>query len=687
LQLKLSSKAIIKLLEDMGALSHGRGDLQNKIYNHDVYSKNDLSIILASLGYELVTFSNQKVLESNLNTYFTLSKKDEYYITKKSDVETNYYDLDYNVVPKLKESDIKELLLIKSFINSRNSIYSIGLNWFWKLTLTHKKIFTIVFFISFLLSFIAILVPLFISLFYSQMIPAIESDIHLGLLVGTGILLVLNFGLKLLRTLLITRSSYQLGSQIVRQVFRRILYLPPLYTEIASISSQISRIRDFESIRFFIGKGSQNIYDLPFTILLIFAMFYFAGNAAWVPVAALVLFFLLGIASYPYVKRFNSHVSSSSTEFQQFLLELTTQLENIQGYQGKRQWPNRFEQYLSNYLRSSHSVTVLYSVINTISGLIVNLSGLLTIVIGVHQVIEGRMTSGELMASLILVWRILGPIRTGFGSISQINKVRESIKQLDRFMNLKQEQKHLNYDQSELTVEGPIEFSNVSLRYSKDSLYALLNINFKISKNQTLGILGHGGSGKSSILKLVLSLYAIPIGRLLINSQNISQFNPINIRENIGYLEQRPKIINCSLGDFLKIAEKDLKKEEVVNCISTLKLENLFSSLEKGLNTKMEDLSLTTNIGLTKKLILLKIFVNQSKIVLLDEPLMGLARNDYDAVLNWLIEQKNKLTMIIVSNDPQLLQLTDVAIILEKGRIIEQGSPSVLVKQFLQKSA
>lgn len=678
---KIKTEVIKILLGELGISISAKEFTHSLMLHNESLDFSDLEIVLANKGYELVPFSGVSFSDISYISLI-LSEDNNFYITKRQDRIVRYYDLSFSELFLNTPLAVRQTYHISPISKNENSIYKIGKNWFWKLFSKQKSYFSVVFITSFLLSLTTVLIPLFISLFYSQIIPSSDGNTQFGLLFGIIILISFTFGLKFIRTLFIGRISYLLGAGITRQVFRRILYLPPAFTEIAPISSQISRIRDFESIRHFLTDGGENYYDLPFTLILIIAMFYFAGIAAWIPVVALIMFFLLAILSYPYVKRYNDSITSSGGEYQQFLLELTTQLKDIKNYNGQKQWPRRFDDFLRSYLKSAHKVNLLYAFINTVSSLIVNLSGLFTIVLGVNQVIAGHMSSGELMASLILVWRILGPVRTGFNSISQVNRVRASIAQLERFMTLKQEDNYIESFANDYSLNGDIEFSGVSLRYSKDSLYALVNISLKLQKNNFLGVIGHGGSGKSSLLKLVMGLYPIPLGRILLNNQNIEQYNAIKLREKIGYLEQNPRLVPGTLGENLNITDKELEDDYVKKIIKILNLDTFFDSLSNGLATTSEEICSRFHKSIRSKLGLLRISIQKSEFILLDEPLKGIARNEHDCVLNWVHEYKNKVTMIIVTNDPQLLQLTNTAIILNNARIVDSGNPSSLIKSF-----
>ena len=678
----MNIKAVKILLKDLGVSSRMIRSSKDYYFTEKNVRFYNLEVLLASFGFELVSVVPTVAKDMDVNIYFGQTIDSEYVICKRNEISTMYYDLNFLPIESINISDLRNVIMVRNIVEQNDSIYSIGKNWFWKLFLQFKTPFLVVFFLSFLLSLTAIIIPVFISVFYSQMIPSIDNGVQISLLIGVVFLIVFNFGIRFFRTLFINRISFRLGSNIVRQVFRRILYLPPSYTEIAPISSQISRIRDFESIRLFLSEGGANYYDLPFTIILIIAMFYFAGSVAWVPVAALVIFFLLGIATYPYIKRYNDHITSTSGQYQQFLLELTTQLRNIKAYHGKKEWPRRFDQSLISYLKNSHRVNLLHSLLNTISTFIVNISGLFTIVLGVRYVIEDEMSSGDLMASLVLVWRILSPIRSGFNSITQVNRVKQSIAQLEKFMTLKQEQKFVNKFEGDQNLHGSIEFNGVSLRYAKESLYALINISFKVNQNETLGIIGHGGCGKSSIVKLILGLYPFPMGRISINDQNITQFNPTRLRQEIGYLEQSPQLLPGTLKENLGISEKKLKSDRIKCIVDILRLDSFFKELPDGLNTDVKDIYTLNDKSIITKLVLLKISIDENSLVLLDEPLKAIARNDHDSILNWVQTLKNRSTMIIISNDPQMLQMTDTALILNKGRIVEIGAPNKLVKMY-----
>ena len=116
------------------------------------------------------------------------------------------------------------------------------------------------------------------------------------------------------------------------------------------------------------------------------------------------------------------------------------------------------------------------------------------------------MDSGSLMASMLLTWKILAPMRNGFSFLLQIDKVKKTINQVDRLMALPQEEISEDAYEIDKEIKGSVHFQQVSLKYSNDAHPALLGVNFHVEPQETLVIFGHGGSGQTSVLKLILGL-------------------------------------------------------------------------------------------------------------------------------------------------------------------------------------
>ncbi len=199
----------------------------------------------------------------------------------------------------------------------------------------------------------------------------------------------------------------------------------------------------------------------------------------------------------------------------------------------------------------------------------------------VTNVLAQEMTMGALVACMILVWRVLAPLRSGFVVMLQVERINKSVLQVDRLMNLDIEQ----HTESLLTLNrelrGDVEFSQVSIRYMSDAHPALLGVSFSVSHGEVLAIAGHDGAGKSTILKLIMGLYRPQAGRIALDNTSLRQMDPLSLRRSIGYAPQTPQFFMGLSPEFaidIRCSDGELRTPAYsLECLMRLKLSRMDS--------------------------------------------------------------------------------------------------------------
>jgi ATP-binding cassette subfamily C protein LapB len=542
-------------------------------------------------------------------------------------------------------------------------------DWFAKVMARFRKLFFNVLLLSLILSLLALISPLFIMSIYGQMTAVNDTSTYVFWIFGVTIYAIANGGFRILRTYMMGFISVRLGNIVGNQVMRRLLYLSPASTENAALAPQVARIRDFETVRdFFAGPAATALLDLPFILLLIVGLVIIGGTIAYVPAVAVLLFVMFGFAITRVTKRVNVQVAQTGSQKQEFLLEMLTNLMTIR-YMGVRgPWLERYRSLSAAASIRSNEAARLNAIINTITAFIVSGSLVATVGVGALSVMAGRMDVGALMASIFLVSRILGPLKTGFVVISQIDKIRKSIAQLNRFMKMPLEKKAKASAIPTLHLGGGISFSNISLRYSSDAFPALIGVNMQVEQGEMLAIVGHEGAGKSTMLKLVLGMYIPQIGRVLVGDMNVRQIDPIRLRRSISYASESAQLFNGTLADNLRLTNPIATEEDLRLSVRKTGILSAIEALPDGFETIVNvALSEQFSRNFTKRLVLARTFLRKSTLLLLDSP------EDSLSSTAWLVEELSQLkqscTIIMVTQSRELFDLSDKMAWVDHGRL------------------
>jgi ATP-binding cassette, subfamily C, bacterial LapB len=528
------------------------------------------------------------------------------------------------------------------------------------------------------LTLFAVAAPGFVMAIYDKVLTSgsIETLHTIG--IGAVLFIIADAGFRFLRSRLFRFVSVRLGNIIGNEVLRRILYLPPAFSESAPIGSQISRIKDFETVReFFAGQAVIALFDLPFIVLLIGVLFALGGVIGWVPIGAIALFCVFGVFMMPIVRRSNAATAQAVSDRQAFLVEMLTNIEPLKWAAVTSTWVERYRKLSADAAMENFRANVINGLVNAFSHVFLMGAGLSAMVLGVFQAKSGNISLGALMASMILVWRILAPLRTGFGILTQFGRIRRSIAQVDRLMGMRLENLHETTLTNFTGIKGRIEFNNVAIRYSPDLAPALVGVNLKIEPGEVLQILGHDGAGKSTVLKLILGLYAPQVGRILVDNVNVRQFDMGAYRRSIGYAPQDGRLFYGSIAQNLRLAHADASDEDLKDAARRANLLEDIENLDEGFDTRIgHHKAGRLSDSFQRRLNIARVFVSRPKLIILDEPETGLSHAELDDFAESTEEWKGDATIIIASNQSLFMPLADKVLWLEKGRVRAFGPAS-----------
>ncbi|MGB0670762.1 MAG: ABC transporter transmembrane domain-containing protein [Rhodospirillales bacterium] len=572
------------------------------------------------------------------------------------------------------------IILFKGMKAGAQSFLRQQTGWFTKVLFRFKALFFLAVILSLLLAAMAMVLPLFVMTFYDQVSTAGSFD-TLGFLgVGVTVFIFAEMGFRFLRSHVFRFASVRLGNLISNEVVRRILYLPMSFTETANLGAQVSRIKDFETVReFFGGPAVISVIELPFMLLLVGGLFFIGGPVAFVPLSAVVFFILFGFSMMPVLRQTNADGASVASERQAFIVETYSNLRAIKALGATKIWSDRYREMSAEATMGGFESAKVTEFINAVTYALVMFAGVGTMAVGVTRVIDQSMTSGALMASMILVWRILSPLRSGFNILTQIGRIKRSIIQVNRLMNMPQEVRAETSTAMHQDIEGRVAFSRVALRYSPDAPPALVGVDFKIAPGEALAIVGHDGAGKSTVLKLIMGLYTPQAGQVLIDNSNVKQMDPVVLRHGVAYAPQGTYEFYGTIRQNLLLANPAANDDDLRDAIAKAGILKELDNLPDGLETRIGD----HNVGLLslefrRRLGLARAFLRDSKLLLLDEPELGADA----ALLDTINDIKGKRTVIVATHDIRFFNVVDKVVWLENGRIRKAGPTHEVAKAY-----
>lgn len=558
------------------------------------------------------------------------------------------------------------------------ALASLKISWVRRTFQANSGLFWGALFLSLIVNILMLATPLYVMNVYDRVVSTGSFQMLKEFVIGISIAFVGIIVIHQFRAKLIALLGARLDRAIGVHIFERLLYLTPAYTESATVGSQVARIRDFDRLRQFLaGPLLTTAFDVPFIFVAMIIIGLVAGALVVVPILMILIFTILGSTLYLKVQRAIKLSSFNGARQQEFILESIGNIRAIKYLGVEDRFEQRYRDFSANTNMGSLRVTVLSAINSALSDAIMVGSGMAILGFGALKIIEGTLSIGGMIATMILIWRVLAPIKTIFNTLPRIQQMGSSLQQINRLMQIKPETEAVDLlKRAQKALKGDIEFNRVSLRYQAAMDPALMGVSFKVKRGESVGIVGRNGSGKSTLLKVILGLYHPQAGGILIDGQDIRQMNPIELRHAIAYVPQKPELFYGTIAGNLLLGKPDATEEEMVEATKKAGIYEEIIQLPEGFDTTFRDFSASKlSASFQQGLCLARAYLKHSAILLLDEP-GGVLDEGLDNMLLKAIETaRGKTTVMMVTHRPSHLKKLDKILLIDQGQLLLYGSP------------
>jgi len=563
--------------------------------------------------------------------------------------------------------------------------------WFRAVTERFRSLFYQTLGITLILNLLALATPLFVMAVYDKVVATGSIPTLAYFAVGVGIAIACDMILRSVRARILAFIGARLDNIVGLAIFHKILFLPPALTERATVGAQVARIKDFESIRdFFTGAMATMLLEVPFAFIFFAVIIYLAGPLVWVPVIMVALYAILGLIFTPLIRANVSRAARASSRRQELVVESLNNMRAVKYCGAEANWLERYRDLSAKSALNGFYTSQLSSVVATASHILMVASGIGTIVFGVFRVLNGDMTVGSLVATMMLVWRILGPLQGAFMSMSRITQVRSSIGQINNLMNIKAERDQHSIVNPLKRFEGFLSFARVSIRYSPEADPALVGVSFEAEPGDVVCIVGGNGSGKSTALKLMAGMYTAQAGSIRIDNQDIRQMDPVELRHAVSYVPQSQEFFYGTIAQNMRLAHPTATEDDMHwACEKAGVLEDVLA-LEQG-SGKWQRQGFEVRIGdtgvgsmptsLLQRLNLARGYLKRAPIMLFDEPGNGLDFEGDQQFMRYVDELRGESTVLIVTHRPSHLRMADKIMWLDYGNVRAYGPAEEVLGQ------
>lgn len=506
-----------------------------------------------------------------------------------------------------------------------------------------------------------------------------ELLLSLGLIIGATI--IAGFLTFLMRQTLIVMSRY-IEFDLKNEVFQHYERLSQSFYKQNRTGDLMNRIsEDVGKVRMYVGPAV--MYTINTFIRFAIVILYMYNVSP-----KLTLYTLLPLPLLSYcIFKLSSEINKRSTIYQEnlsnlssFSQEIFSGIRVIKAYALEGQNKKAF----NNLSQESREKNMRLAVVNALFGplmiLLIGLSNLVVIYFGGMMYIEGTIPNIGTIAEFILYVNMLTWPVASIGWVSSlVQEAEASQKRINEFLKIEPEIQNKNPNHA--ILKGTIEFKNVSFSYEDTNIQALNNISFKVEKGETLAILGKTGSGKSTILSLICRLYDVENGSVTMDGVKLAELNLYDLRNSIGIVPQDAFLFSDSIKNNIKFGKEEATDEEVVEAAKKAVVHNNIINFKNQYETILGERGITLSGGQKQRVSIARAIIKDPEILLFDDCLSAVDTETEEQILNNLFEICKNKTTIIVSHRVSSAKNADKIIILEDGKILQQGTHSQLVNQ------
>lgn len=522
-------------------------------------------------------------------------------------------------------------------------------------------------------SIFGVVVPLFVMAVYDIVIPAASPQSLYWLMPGVGLALLVDFCLRQIRGASVAQIAGRIDFLLSTEIFRKIVTLPPTGTESNSLGNQLSRFRGFQGLRDIMNSPVATlVLEIPLIVTSIIVISLIALPIVVVPLIGLLLIALVSALFVPAIQRAEKRSSAARVARDQLATEVVSKQRSIRATVLASAFMDRLRPLSARTaLERNTAARLNISLQSLLHGILMG-TGLMTLFFGAEAVINQQMSTGALVASMALVWRILVPVQIGCQSLPRLAQMRGTIAQVDRLMRAKSEDASTDARVADHRFTSNISVRRLSVRYSQEADPALLAVSLDVKPGEMVALVGPSGSGKSTLLKIMAGLLRPQAGTISFGGVEMRHLGPVEHRRNVGYLSQTTDLFRGTLAQNLRLARPDAPFQALRDACERAGVLEEIESLPDGFETVVGDeKSVSLPESFQQKLSIARLWLKDSPVMLLDEPAQNLDVSGDQSLTRELQALKGHRTIFFVTHRPSAMRLADRVFELNQGRLTE----------------
>ena len=509
-------------------------------------------------------------------------------------------------------------------------------------------------------------------------IEFVQSELLKNVLIIIGVAIVSGFFTFLMRQTIIVTSrlvEYDLKNEIYQQ-YQQLSLNFYKKNRTGDLMNRISE--DVSKVRMYVGPVV--MYSINMIVLFAVGFTKMINIDKTLTLYTLLPFPILSVSIF-YI---SSKINKKSTIVQQYLSKLTTYTQEffsginiVKSYGIEKEVITDFKFIAETSKEKNIDYYEIQAFFGPLMILLIGISNLLVIYIGGQRYIAGEIQIGVIAEFILYVNILTWPVAVLGWVSSMIQTAEASQERINEF--LKHQPEIENLVEQPMTLKGKVTFKNVNLLYDDTNIVALNDVSFSVEEGETIAILGKTGAGKSSIVNLMSRLYDSTAGTVLIDNKPIKEWNLNELRSQIGFVPQDPFLFSDTIANNIKFGKEEATEQEIIEAAKNAVVHQNITDFKNGYQTILGERGVTLSGGQKQRVSIARAIIKNPKILIFDDCLSAVDTETEELILANLERVSKNKTTFIISHRVSSAKNADKIIVLDHGKIIQQGTHNQLL--------
>ena len=548
------------------------------------------------------------------------------------------------------------------------------INFYWIFIKKYQKFFKSIIIFSFFINILVLVPAWFMLQVFDRVLTSYDDNTLFGLGLIFTFLMFIYFILEKYRRLSLTEAGKIINEEYESKINEILINDRSVNSRIIiEVQNHVEVIKNFISNQYIIA-----LIDAPWVIIFVLAMFILHPILGIISIISIFLIIFLSLNGMNIIKKFKLNLNRIN---QKKLFNLQSVDQDLQTYHVMGSKENVLSLINKNkiyQMQFEDQISKTATTISLRSKFFRIFIQSFILAVAAYLAIKGEATLGIIIASTIILSRCLSPLDLLINNLDQLKKFEQSytiLNQIIKQFNAKHTKKiKINY------LDGKIILKNVFFSYPKQEEF-IQNFNLIIQPGECLGIVGKSGSGKTTLLKLLGGVLEPTRGHIYYDNNSLNEIDWSQSDNIIGYLSQQPNLMEGTIADNISgFSSKNLDRIKEISKL--INIDEEINLLKDKYDQLVGSGGLGLSFGQIKQIAIARTIYKDPKIVLLDEPSLGLDNNSLKNLINLIQHLKNeKKTIIFTSHASNLLLLANKVMVLEKGKVISFDKTEKIIKK------